>query len=88
MIERKTMEDIWTFSTKVACCFYKKDKREETKIQNHMTPPTLITSCVNVWAQGTQCLPTTRILLKFHLEKKSSTNYHIRYYGHPAQPRH
>lgn len=45
------MEDSLIFSNKVACGFYKKDKREETKIQNHATPPTLTTSCGNALEQ-------------------------------------
>ena len=69
MIERTTMEDTWIFSPMVACCFCYKDLREETKIQNHATPSTLTTSYGNTLAQGIQCPPNTRILLKYHLEK-------------------
>lgn len=57
--------------------FMKRTKeREETKIPNHATPPTLIISYGSALTQGIHCLPITTILLKYHLEKKSM-HYHI-----------
>ena len=58
------------FCAKVACHFYKKDKREETKIQIYAPSLTLTILCGRIPAQGIQSLPTTRILLKYHPEEK------------------
>lgn len=70
MIERTIMGDMLIFCAKVACHFYRKDKREEIKTQIYATSLTLTILCGKALAQGTECFPTTRILLKYRLEKK------------------
>ena len=72
------MKVMLIFCAKVACHFYKKDKREETKIQIYAPSLTLTILCGKIPAQGIQSFPTTRILLKYHPgEKKKSVNYHV-----------